>query len=60
MLKLSVCQQYLYELLNIVKHIMIRQTPIAKKTKVATKLMKIVLFCTSFELNEPYVIQKQK
>ena len=28
------------------KHIAIRQTLIANKTEVATKLMKIVLFCT--------------
>ena len=34
------------KLLHIVKHIKICQTLIAKKTKVATKLMKIVLFCT--------------
>jgi hypothetical protein len=40
-------------LLHIVKHIAICQMLIAKKTKVVTKLMKIVLFCTRFELNEP-------
>jgi hypothetical protein len=37
----------------IVKHIAICQALVAKKTKVATKLMKIVLCCTRFELNEP-------
>jgi hypothetical protein len=36
-----------------VKHIAICQMLIAKKTKVATKLMKIILFCTKFEPNEP-------
>ena len=36
-----------------VKRIVIRQTLIANETKIATKLMKIVLFCTRFELNEP-------
>jgi hypothetical protein len=34
-----------------VKHIAIRQT--VKKMKVATKLMKTVLCCTRFKLNEP-------
>jgi hypothetical protein len=42
-----------YLILYIVKHIVIRQMLIAKKMKVATKLMKIVLFCTRFKLNEP-------
>jgi hypothetical protein len=56
MLKLSVCLQCLYCILCIVKHIVICQALVAKKTKVATKLMKIVLFCTRFKLNEPEVI----
>ncbi len=51
-LKLSVCLQYLY-LILYVKHIAICRMLIAKKTKVATKLMKIILFCTRYELNEP-------
>jgi hypothetical protein len=42
--KLNVFEQYMYSLLYIVKHIAICQVLIAKKTKVATKLMKIVLF----------------
>ncbi len=45
---------------NIVKHIAISQMLIAKKTKVATKLVKIVLFCTIFELNVVLVILRQK
>jgi hypothetical protein len=52
-LKLSVSLQCLYLILYIVKHIAICQAQVAKKTKVATKLMKIVLFCTRFKLNEP-------
>ncbi len=35
------------------KHIVIRQMLVLKKTKVATKLMKILLFSSRFELNEP-------
>ncbi len=52
-LKLSVRLQCLYWILYIVKHIAICQALVAKKTKVATKLMKIVLFCSRFKLNEP-------
>ncbi len=44
MLKFSVCKQYSYSLLYVVKHIAIHLMLIAKKMKVATKLMKIVLF----------------
>ena len=37
----------------IVKHIALCQALITKKMKIATKLMKKVLFCTRFKLNEP-------
>jgi hypothetical protein len=42
----------MYVLLYIVKHIAIPQTLSAKMTKNDTKLMKIVLYCTKFDLNE--------
>ncbi len=51
MLKLSVFMQYLYSLLYIEKNIAICLALNVNKTKVAAKPMKIVLFCTRFQLN---------
>ncbi len=47
-------------LLYIVKHIAICLTPFAKKTIVANMLMKIVIYCTKFKLDEAIGNSKAK
>jgi hypothetical protein len=50
----------MYLLLCIAKHIPICLMLIAKTMKVDTKLMKTVLYCTKFELNEAIGNSKAK